>query len=457
MLRSHTLPKLFTPFPLALALVAFVVARCQPSTAKAVGAAGAESCTEDYEEEVSLFQLYQRQHQRFSRPTSSAIEFAGWRLGGRQQNSPRQPPLLGQQQQQLWLQQRQRQPPQFNKDVEYVFLVFAVLAVLTLLYLNKSRGLVPCLAIAVFVCSQVAATLVPLWLVKDFPYVPFSTAPGFLISSGLTLCYVWVCNLPFVVPTLHDFSYRLIPSAFGIGSSVFFMLKALEYIPASFVAMLQSTSCLFSLLLSFAFGMQSHISLIPPMMLLAGGTAFAVEGETGFSWVGFLLTLASNFAMAAYGVLMQVFMATASSGSQPQYDRCTTCLWSGICSAVIMLAMSLMVDGLAPLRFLVAMDASHWHACFPKFLALWTATVLLSFSSISVIQDLGAVTYQVMFLAAGIFTVCGGVMIFDETVATVQFVGYTAILGGVAWHCYAINEMRQLSEDKDRVENNAID
>merc|ERR1719321_2244026 len=59
---------------------------------------------------------------------------------------------------------------------------------------------------------------------------------------------------------------------------------------------------------------------------------------------------------------------------------------------------------------------------------------ILNVSNLFVIKDLGAVATQLCATLKGILIVLGGIAVFGEQVAPMQFVGFLMELGGVFWY-----------------------
>jgi len=239
----------------------------------------------------------------------------------------------------------------------------------------------------------------------------------------------------------------ILPACVSFALAVACINESITYTGVAFVEMLGSTACFFAAILSVLLGLPFQVILLSPMVLVAGGSCAAALGELNFSVIGLLLILSSNCFMALTSVLQQKLMTTGSG--RGKYDPCTLAFWSSIPSAFLLFGISLMSEGLEPFRYLIQAETSKRLSMSLEIMLYCTLFVCMTLTSNFVVREMGGVGFFMMVMAAGILTVLGGIVLFNEVVTMSQFAGYAVMLMGVSWFNIIQNAGKGSDLDKE--------
>jgi len=215
---------------------------------------------------------------------------------------------------------------------------------------------------------------------------------------------------------------------------------ALVYSSAAFVEIIGSSSCLFTIGFVIFLGMPFNKQLILPALLVVSGCIVSAAGEVNFSWTGLLLCLTAN-AFRSFKVSLQQKLLTADSSEK--FDPCALLFWISVPSVFVMLAASLMTEGLRPARQLAALEYSQMMGLLGAiFVSSVNATILL-LAQLFVTKYLGAVGGQLISQAASVLTILGGIAVLGEPVARSEFAGFAQVLAGVYIYAWMEQKDRQ--------------
>merc|ERR1719499_789982 len=185
--------------------------------------------------------------------------------------------------------------------------------------------------------------------------------------------------------------------------------------------------------------------LVAPASIVAFGCALGTVGELNFSLVGMLLCLSSNVFRSLKVTLQQKLM---TGESKDKFDPTALLFWISIPSTAVMMAFSLMTEGLLPYTVLASREAAALNSVLLAILVTCANATILNLFQLFVTKDLGAVGGQLVAQAKMILTVLGGMVLFGETFSRLELAGFVIALLGV----YSYSRMDQAfkaAEKKD--------
>merc|ERR1719160_1365977 len=148
------------------------------------------------------------------------------------------------------------------------------------------------------------------------------------------------------IPTSTTMLQGLLPVALAFALSLGAGNLALFYANAHFYEMLSATSVLATVVLGALMGRPQSPKLIPPLMLVTTAIMVVAFGELKFTAIGVMFSVGS-VVFRAFKAQCQSMLMTAGTMSQ-SFDPLELTLWTSLQTWLIILAWSLIAEGLAP-------------------------------------------------------------------------------------------------------------
>jgi len=157
------------------------------------------------------------------------------------------------------------------------------------------------------------------------------------------------------------------------------------------------------------------------------------------------------FCEIASSVKVSLQQKILTGEMEEKFDPCALLFWASAPMIAVMLAWSLVTEGLEPYRAIGARSSSAVHGLFLAILVSFVNGAILTVSQFSVTKDLGAVGVQVVGQAKMILTVLGGMVFFGEAFSQFEAIGFVLVLIGVCFFSrtdQAIKEEKAKSEER---------
>merc|ERR1712194_673093 len=189
-------------------------------------------------------------------------------------------------------------------------------------------------------------------------------------------------------------------------------------------------------------GMPVDNRLLAPAAVVTLGCCISTAGGINFSFLGFVLCMSANICSSLKVSLLQKIL---TGEMEEKFDPCALLFWASAPMIAVMLAWSLVTEGLEPYRAIGARSSSDVQGLFLAILVPCVNGSVLTVSQFFVTKDLGAVGMQVVGQAKMILTVLGGMVFFGEAFFQFEVIGVVLVLIGV---CFFSRTDQAIKEEK---------
>jgi len=279
---------------------------------------------------------------------------------------------------------------------------------------------------------------------NSFKFPLFLTAVHFgcsaIIGFALLLYNSWSNSVEIEKPSRQVFGTSFCPVAVAFAAEVGMDNMALVYSTSAFCEIVEACDPIATVLMILALQKPFDMKLLAPICVVLIGCALTVNGEKGFSMLGFILVVGSSFPHA-YRAVFQAELLCQQDANAKVYSPVAVLAWTCLPAAVAMLIWSFLQEGTMPYhqiygqgllsQLTIAISLCTVNAC------------ILNISMLFVVKDLGAVATQIVAQTKAILVFLCSIFVLKENVSGMDFVGYVVILAGV----YAYNHLDSDAED----------
>lgn len=321
----------------------------------------------------------------------------------------------------------------------------AVLLLAVVLFIFGPRGPSVVLGVTAYLGALSTMMLSVKWVFKtyNFGFAKFLTVLHFAAGAAVCFAILWQRKVrqgtPFPTPSARQFWQMIVPIAAAMALSIGANNMALLHCSVAFTELIASTNCLIVVCMVVLMGLPFNWWLLGPTMVVVMGASVSIAGEMHFSLLGLGLGLAANVFRALKGTLQQKLM---TDEREEKLDPCALLFWVSVPSVFIMLAGSVVTEGLTPYRALAGMEPATLRGLWIAILVSCVNAIVLNLAQLFVTKDLGAVGTQLASQSKTVLSVMGSLVLFGDPLTYRQVGGFGLVLVGV----YLFNRMDQKSK-----------
>jgi len=315
--------------------------------------------------------------------------------------------------------------------------ILITVAVVVGLYRHRGLSVVFTITVYLLSLSTMKLSVKLVFAAHDgFHFPVLLSAAHLCVSASLSLCALLFSSqrhgVRLAIPTLTEFFYSILPLAFFMVVSIGCSNVALVFATAAFTEVVASATCVSTALMVMAAGLPYDRRLFAPLSFVVVGVTVSSAGEIKLSRMGLALCLVSCLARSAKTSMQQWLMG--SSNPYQKYDPCTLLFWTSMPASCLMILGSLTIEGLQPYMQMVSMDGLTSKGLFSAILLSCLNATVLNAAQLFITQDLGAVGSQLAAQVKSVLTMCGGMVMFHESVTALEACGFALVLTGVYCH-----------------------
>jgi len=311
---------------------------------------------------------------------------------------------------------------------------FVLVAVLVIgVFANRGFGVVGGILAYLFSLSTMTLTVKSVFVSQKFNFPKFVTLLHFLCCAFLCFGIMMYRQISghkrMPVPSMKQMCTMIAPIAVSFAASVGASNIGLVYCNASFVEMIGATSPLWVICINLVEGHAFDMRLLWPVLVVIVGACMCAGGELKFTWLGFLIIMASTFLRSFKSNLQQKLM-----GSQNSEDKLEPVELLGWMTPPCLLTMAIwggLTEGFEPivqlasgngLEISMAIGLTCVNAC------------VLNVANNYVIRDLGAVGAMLAGQFKTVLVLMGASVMLGEIIQTQQIVGYVVTVVGAYFY-----------------------
>lgn len=316
----------------------------------------------------------------------------------------------------------------------YASLAFLSVALLTgsivaFLFWRQGPGFVACILMHLIAGSTMTSTVVFIYSL-GFKYQASVTGAHFVFIGCVCFAVMLICpnrlGTKLVVPTRHEFLAMILPIAIFCCLNYGLNNTALAHSTVSFNELIGTATPLVSIVVLLVIGLPFDLRLLGPVCIVVLGCALTAAGDLKWSLLGFGFASLANIARASKVVTQQVVL---TGQTRDKFDPCSLLAWVCVPSFVLILAWTILVDGMAPLVAL--RDSEHQGWLVLAIMVSCVNALVLDLTALFVVKQLGAVGAEVVGSAKSGLTVLSGIALFHDKFSLIDCFGFAFVLLGL--------------------------
>jgi len=306
----------------------------------------------------------------------------------------------------------------------------------------KTRFLSPHVRIALVILAWYA-TSISMSLVNKavygvfyggFPFPVLMTLINFVTKALFASFFIHIISpRPGLRLTWDQWRTMALPVSFSMAGDVSASNLSLLTISLSFYTMVKPFQLVFVLIFAVAMGLEKpSMALAATIVVISVGTALASSGELEFSWVGFLLVIASTVLSGFRWAMSQKLLQGVGQGLEEPLDPIATMYITLPAASAALLPLFLAVEAEALMR------SDFWElhpGVWLPLVGVMLGTGVLSFMLILLELQLVQMTSSLTCSIAGVFKelclIAASVLCFGDSVSLLNIAGVSTSFAGV--------------------------
>jgi drug/metabolite transporter (DMT)-like permease len=324
----------------------------------------------------------------------------------------------------------------WSRDLSHAQLAYLLSAVIMVLltmnlYSNKGPFIISRILVYLFSLSTITLNIKNVFVMYGYDFPRFVSFLHIVASGSVAFSILlyrrFARGLPLRLPTSSECILCLLPIAICFSASIGTNNMALSYLGAGFVEMIGGCAPIFVFFITSVTTRYVDRVLLAPVIVVCIGTVMCAEDHgNNFSYTGLWLAIAATFLRSLRSTMQHSLL----TGCHPM-DPVEALAWLSIPSMLIMGGWSVAIESSAPY---VALYQNIKPGFLCSLLISCFNAILLNFSNLYVIRDLGALGVNVVGQLKGILIILGSVAMLGESVGLWELAGYSIVVLGVFFY-----------------------